>query len=96
MDVKGDCFKKEFHHLNKGNKNRPLLLVYPGVTGTSNSTYVENIVIEAYEKRGFDVVGVNYRGLNGCKLTTPRFYMAETVEDILEPMYYIYNKYCKK
>jgi len=43
-------------------------------------------VIEAYEERQYDVVVFNYRGLNGCPLTTPRFYTAETVEDVIEPM----------
>ena len=69
LDVKGNCFKEDqSEYLNNWEEEdqRPLLFVFPGLTGTSNSPYVENIVAEAYYKRDFDVVAVNYRGLNGC------------------------------
>jgi len=38
---------------------------------------------------------INYRGLAGAPLTTPRLYTANNWEDILEPMQHVYDKYCK-
>ena len=45
--------------------------------------------------QGFDVVVINYRGLASAPLTTPRLYTANGWEDVLEPMKYIYEKYCR-
>lgn len=56
---------------------------------------MHNLVKEAFEKRGFDVVALNYRGLLDCPLTTPRFYNLETIDDVQEPIEYFYDKYCK-
>lgn len=39
---------------------------------------------------------INYRGLANMKLATPKMFCAYSVNDILEPMTYIYKKYCKK
>ena len=45
--------------------------------------------------KGFDVVVINWRGLADCKLTTPKMYTADSWKDLLEPMTFIYEKYCK-
>jgi predicted alpha/beta-fold hydrolase len=44
--------------------------------------------------QGYDVVVINYRGLAGAPLTTPRLYTAYSWEDVLEPMKFVYEKYC--
>jgi hypothetical protein len=31
-------------------------------------------------------VAINYRGLAGCPLTTPRLYTLETIDDLREPI----------
>jgi predicted alpha/beta-fold hydrolase len=38
---------------------------------------------------------INYRGLAGAELYTPRLYSSNNVEDHLEAMTYVYEKYCK-
>ena len=38
---------------------------------------------------------INYRGLAGCELSTPKLYCSYAYHDILEPMKYVYEKYCK-
>ena len=52
-------------------------------------------MVESAYARDFDVVVINYRGMVGCEMTTPRFYVAESVDDVIAPMNYIYEKYCK-
>ena len=44
---------------------------------------------------GFDVININYRGLAGAKLNTPRIYSAASVDDIKEPLESIYQRFCK-
>jgi len=43
----------------------------------------------------FDVVVINWRGLSGMKLQTPTFYCGSSTCDLIEPMEYIYDKFCK-
>ena len=38
---------------------------------------------------------MNYRGLAGCPLTTPKLYKVDQYEDPLEAMKYFYEKYCQ-
>jgi predicted alpha/beta-fold hydrolase len=73
--------------------NRPVLFVSPGLTSHSQIPYVKQIV-KKMTAQGFDVVIINYRGLADAPLTTPRLYHANGWEDVLEPMKYIYEKYC--
>ena len=44
---------------------------------------------------GMDVVNVNYRGLAGAKLTTPRMYCCAAVNDVIEPLLSIYERFGK-
>ena len=75
-------------------EERPVLFVAPGLTSHSQTSYIKQIVLQA-QKHGFDVVVINYRGLAGAKLTTDRIYTANSYEDLLEPMEYVYDKYCR-
>lgn len=59
---------------------RPLMFLVPGLTGDRVRLYVANIMNEAYE-RGFDVVLINYRGLGGVELKTPKLYSAYSQDD---------------
>lgn len=99
IDLKGNCFKKDQTDYNKNisyEHTRPVLFVLPGLTSTSTTNYVVNFIREAYEKREFDIIALNYRGMNGCPLTTPQIHTAALIKDITEPMEYFYNKFCKK
>jgi predicted alpha/beta-fold hydrolase len=40
-----------------------------------------------------DTCFINYRGLAGCELTTPKWYCAGSVDDFIEPMDYVIRKY---
>ena len=48
---------------NDFKKNSPVLIVYPGVTGTSQGNYVHQIATH-FDKLHFRVVCANHRGLN--------------------------------
>jgi predicted alpha/beta-fold hydrolase len=73
-------------------KYRPILFVVPGLTSTSQSGYVRGIVSRAV-KEGYDVIVINYRGMAGAKLTTDKLFSSNSVDDILEPMRYYYDRY---
>lgn len=47
------------------------------------------------KNQGFDVVVINYRGLAGVKLKTPKMFCCDSWQDVLEPMTHVYNKYKK-
>ena len=48
----------------------------------------------AHQESGYDVVVINYRGLAGIELATSKVYCSYAYMDIVEPMEYVYNKYC--
>ena len=90
LQMQGEGFVSE----QEGNK-KPLVFIAPGLTSTGQDIYIISTVKQAI-KEGFEVCIINYRGLNGLKLATPKFYNANSYNDILEPMKYIYNRYCKE
>lgn len=45
------------------------------------------------QRRGMDSCFINYRGLAGCELTTPKWYSAASVQDFVEPIDYVIQKY---
>ena len=47
---------------------------------------------DAYDKRDMDIVMISFRGQSGGQLVTPKFYNAMSVEDIAEPMQYVFDK----
>jgi len=50
-------------------------------------------MVLAAEGRGYSVVIINYRGLGGIDLTTPKVYCSFAYMDIQEPMTYVYQKH---
>ena len=44
---------------------------------------------------GLDVININYRGLAGAKLKTPKMYSCYSIDDIKEPLESIYHRFCK-
>jgi len=95
--MKGDRFKpkKKGKKAQQKKSDRPLLVFVPGLTSHSLTPYVVHIV-ESFYNRGFDVAVINYRGLAGAKLNTPRLYTANATDDVREPIKWIYEKYIKQ
>jgi predicted alpha/beta-fold hydrolase len=48
------------------------------------------------EQHGYEAVVINYRGLAGMELATPKLYNSMAVNDVSEPMDFIFEKYCRK
>lgn len=69
---------------------RNLLVVVPGLTGDAQRIYVRNIVQNAYEKHNLDVVFINFRGLGGAKLLTPKLYTSYSYLDVEEAIEYVH------
>jgi predicted alpha/beta-fold hydrolase len=65
----------------------------PGLTSTDETGYIRNTITAAREA-GFVVVLINYRGLSGCDLATPKAYNSYAWKDIEEPMNYVFDKCC--
>ena len=87
---------KELH----GMGDRPLVFLCLGLVSHSQMGYIQNVVNtlisnESEEEPAFDVCVINYRGLAGAQLATPRVYCAMSTSDFIEPMQYVYQKYCK-
>ncbi|XP_018021702.1 uncharacterized protein LOC108677905, partial [Hyalella azteca] len=61
--------------------DQPLLLLLPGLTGSSESEYVKAFV-GAGHLAGYKCVVVNNRGQGGVALKTPRTYCAANCEDL--------------
>ncbi|XP_045780702.1 protein ABHD1 isoform X2 [Maniola jurtina] len=64
-------------------RDRPVLLVLPGLTGGAHADYVRCLVAAAREL-GAHAVVFNNRGLGGLALTTPRLYCAVSHDDLGE------------
>ncbi|KAK3028252.1 hypothetical protein RJ639_037586 [Escallonia herrerae] len=61
--------------------NTPIMIVVPGLTSDSASTYVKHLAFQI-AKRGWNVVVSNHRGLGGISITSDCFYNAGWTEDI--------------
>jgi len=55
---------------------------------------IVNMVNQATD-RGYECVVINYRGLAGADLYTPRLYGAFDYQDQLESMHYVFKKYAE-
>lgn len=88
LDFRGPSFKGEV------DEPRPLVIIVAGLTSDSGTGYIQNVV-EHLNKgcpeggEPFEVCVINYRGLGGQELATPRMYCASSTDDIAEPLQYI-------
>jgi len=60
---------------------RPVIIILPGLTGSSSESYARHLVLESI-KLGYRSVVLNYRGNGGSQLKTSRTYCATDTEDI--------------
>lgn len=60
---------------------RPIVLFLPGISGGSDENYILHLVRECMDL-GYRAAVLNYRGLGGLKLRTPRIYNSTNTEDL--------------
>lgn len=77
--------------INTNGPQKVVLLVLPGLTGSSKENYVSHFVEKAV-KMGCPAVVMNYRGIE-VELKTPRTYCATNYEDLHLVVTHIAEKY---
>ena len=73
---------------------RPIMAIVPGLTSDNDEVYVTNLLLKA-KRMGFRGLVINYRGASNTPLSSHTLYCAGSVEDIRQPLEYIYQKYGK-
>ena len=76
-------------HVSELETDRPVLIIAPGLTGSSESSYVRHAMVAAHAA-GFQSVVLIYRGLVGLKLTTPRGYSAGWTTDLHQAVQHVH------
>ncbi|XP_071855353.1 phospholipase ABHD3-like [Apostichopus japonicus] len=66
---------------NISSDRRPIVLIMPGLTGSSQESYIKHYA-DDMQRLGFRSVVMNQRGYGGSKLRTPRGYCAGNTEDL--------------
>ncbi|KAE8683394.1 protein SCARECROW-like [Hibiscus syriacus] len=72
----------------------PLVVVIPGLTSDSASSYIKHLAFEL-AKHGWNVVVSNHRGLGGVSITSDYFYNAGCTEDARAVIDYLHRQ-CPK
>jgi len=75
--------------------SQPIVLILPGLTGSSQSEYVKSLVNVAVCELGARCVVFNFRGRGGHTLQTPRTYCAANSDDLKEILDHINHQYTK-
>ncbi|XP_051144999.1 embryogenesis-associated protein EMB8-like [Andrographis paniculata] len=70
----------------------PILIIIPGLTSDSNSSYVKHLA-HKMAKHGWNVLVANHRGLGGVSITSDRFYNAGWTEDVRKVIEYLNCQY---
>ena len=67
----------------------PIVVILPGITGSSQSDYCKALVNIIRDQVGARVAVFNFRGRGGVKVKSPRTYCAANSEDLSEILDYI-------
>ncbi|CAO1352018.1 unnamed protein product [Diamesa serratosioi] len=73
-------------------KDSPIIIILPGLTGESQAEYIKCLVTAA-NQIGIRCCVFNNRGLGGIALKTPRLYCAANCEDLSEVVNYVYKNH---
>ncbi|CAK7357111.1 unnamed protein product [Dovyalis caffra] len=88
-DVKGtSCI----NDAARQNDKAPIVIVIPGLTSDSSSSYIKHLA-DKIAKHGWNVVVSNHRGLGGISVTSDCFYNAGWTEDIRKVIDHIQCQY---
>ncbi|KAJ2610653.1 hypothetical protein H4S08_003518 [Coemansia sp. RSA 1365] len=77
--------------LNATDPNTPTVIIIPASMSTSGEYYIRCLVKALYDKGGFRVVVLNYRGCCSTPLTTPRILSGDYTGDLKETIAHIQN-----
>ncbi|GAB2224030.1 hypothetical protein Drorol1_Dr00004776 [Drosera rotundifolia] len=91
LDVHGDGFNMN-NDMPKNDIKSPIMVVIPGLTSDSASSYIKHLAYNSAKDK-WNVVVVNHRGLGGVSVTTDWFYNAGWTEDVREVVRYLRNEY---
>jgi len=72
---------------------KPIILILPGLTGSSQSEYIRSFVNVAQDEVGARCVVFNFRGRGGLTLKSPRTYCAANSDDLSEIIDHIRDKH---
>ncbi|XP_065218687.1 phospholipase ABHD3 [Planococcus citri] len=78
-------------HPANDDENTPVIVVLPGLTGSSSSSYIKGFAL-AGQEAGFRLVVFNNRGI-GIELKTPQTYCASKSHDLIQVVHHVKNKY---
>jgi len=76
-----------------GGAEQPILLILPGITGSSQSEYIKVLVNVACDEAKAKCVVFNFRGRGGLGLKSPRTYCAANSDDLSEILDHLNKNY---
>ena len=77
---------------NSGSSNPLIVLILPGLTGTSHHNYILHFVLQITQKLDCTAAVLNNRGFGGLMLKTPRVCCAADTEDLEYVIFHIKKK----
>ena len=83
----------DWSHPAEEDPETPILLILPGITGSSQSDYNKALVRVVKSEVGARVCVFNFRGRGGVKVKSPRTYCAANSEDLSEILDFINKTY---
>jgi len=87
-----DWFDNEGSSLHIDAATRPTVLILPGLTGGSETSYSRHLVLLG-EKLGVRTIVANHRGFGASQLKTPRTFCAANTEDLKFVLSHIHGIY---